>query len=193
MRVSAKLCWATDFLSQKIVDHKVVVFSHSVRFLEMLAQCLSRAAVSHVKIFGDMAASRRKESMENFQNDSKVRVILCSVRVAGMGLTLTAGDIVLLLDPWWNKPVEQQAIDRVHRIGQKRAVEVVRLVAKDTVEEQMLAIQAVKHSVFERAMSKKADQSQQSRLDVVLKVFRGPWATPKKLSARKGVKRKVQS
>ena len=79
----------------------------------------------------------------------------------------------------WNKAVEDQAIGRVRHIGQKRPVGVVRLVAQHTVEEQMLAVQDMKHSIFECTMSKKGDRLQHSRLDVVLQIFREPWPTQK--------------
>lgn len=185
---SAKLDWAASFLEQRIGDHKVVVFSHSVRFLQLLASRLCDRLAGRVAwLRGDMAAGKRAEEVEAFQHDAGVRVILCSVRIAGVGITLTSADTVLILDPWWNKPVEDQAIDRVHRIGQTRPVEVVRLVAQDTVEEQMLTLQNVKSSIFDCAMSSKA--SEQCRIDIVLNIFRGPWAMQKGAIAKRGAKR----
>lgn len=187
---SAKLAWATDFLITRTERHKVVVFSQSVRLLELLALRLLEAGVRHEKMQGNMVAGERKDKVDAFQHDPGVRVLLCSIRVAGVGITLTSADTVLIMDPWWNKPVEDQAIDRVHRIGQTQPVEVVRLVAQDTVEELMLTVQDFKHGIFERAMSQKGREVQHSRLDIVLNIFRGPWATPKVATAKRGAKRK---
>lgn len=187
---SSKLAWATQFLVERAQEHKVAVFSHSVRLLELLAVRLLEAGVRCVRLRGDMSAGSRKEEVVAFQRDLSVRVVLCSIRVAGVGITLTSADTVLLLDPWWNKPVEDQAIDRVHRIGQVRPVEVVRLVARDTVEEQMLAVQDLKHCIFQNAMSRRSEDVKLSRLDVVMKIFRGPWAASKDKVGKQGTKRR---
>jgi len=171
---SAKLAWAARFLERQTKDHKVVVFSQFAQLLGKLAQRLDSSGVRYVCLTGNMPGEKRKASVQAFQSDEKVRAVLCSTKCAGAGITLTRGDRVLLLDPWWNLPIEEQAIDRVHRIGQTRPVEVVRLVAEHTVEEQMLMLKDVKHGIFERALSIKA-KGEQTRLDVVLKIFRGPW------------------
>lgn len=82
--------------------------------------------------------------MAAFQEDTTVKEFLLSIKAGGVGFNLTAADYVLLLDDWWNPAVEVQAFSRAHRIGQKRNVEVVRLVCKDTVEEKILALQQQK-------------------------------------------------
>ena len=85
-----------------------------------------------------------------FQSEAGPPVMLISLKAGGTGLNLTAADHVFLLDPWWNPAVEDQAADRAHRIGQERPVLVYRLVAKDTVEERILALQAKKRALVER-------------------------------------------
>ena len=87
-----------------------------------------------------------------FQDDSGPPVMLISLKAGGTGLNLTAADHVFLMDPWWNPAVEDQAADRAHRIGQDKPVTVYRLVAKDTVEEGILALQERKRRIAEAAL-----------------------------------------
>ena len=88
----------------------------------------------------------------HFQSDGGPPVMLVSLKAGGTGLNLTAADHVFLVDPWWNPAVEDQAADRAHRIGQDRPVMVYRMVAKDTVEERILALQAKKRGLADVAL-----------------------------------------
>jgi len=88
-----------------------------------------------------------------FQDDPDCRVFLISLKAGGLGLNLTAAEYVFLLDPWWNPAVEAQAIDRAHRIGQARHVFAYRLIAKDTVEEKVAALQQSKRDLAEAILS----------------------------------------
>jgi SNF2 family DNA or RNA helicase len=90
--------------------------------------------------------------VDDFQREDGPPVLLVSLRAGGSGLNLTAADTVYILDPWWNPAVEQQAADRAHRIGQTRPVNVYRLVATDTVEERVLALQEHKRGLVEAAL-----------------------------------------
>ncbi|MBI2203408.1 MAG: SWF/SNF helicase family protein [Candidatus Rokubacteria bacterium] len=87
--------------------------------------------------------------MARFQEDPDCRLFLVSLKAGGLGLNLTAAEYVFLLDPWWNPAVEAQAIDRTHRIGQARPVFAYRLIARDTVEEKVLALQQEKRDLAE--------------------------------------------
>ena len=93
-----------------------------------------------------------------FQDDAGPPVMLVSLKAGGTGLNLTAADHVFLLDPWWNPAVEDQAASRAHRIGQDRPVMVYRMVAKDTVEERILALQEKKRRIADVALGD-ADQA----------------------------------
>ena len=95
--------------------------------------------------------------MERFQSDSDCRLFLISLKAGGLGLNLTAADYVFILDPWWNPAIEAQAVDRAHRIGQDRHVFAYRLIARDTVEEKILQLQAHKRGLAEAIIS--ADNS----------------------------------
>jgi SNF2 family DNA or RNA helicase len=89
----------------------------------------------------------REACVQQFQNDPDCRLFLISLKAGGLGLNLTAAQYVFLLDPWWNPAVEAQAIDRAHRIGQRENVFAYRLIARDTIEEKVLALQAAKREL----------------------------------------------
>ena len=95
--------------------------------------------------------------MERFQTDPNCQLFLISLKAGGVGLNLTAADYVFILDPWWNPAVEAQAVDRAHRIGKSRQVFAYRLIAKDTVEEKVLELQATKRDLADAILS--ADNS----------------------------------
>ncbi len=95
----------------------------------------------------------REARVTRFQQDTSCPVFLISLKAGGHGLTLTAADYVYLLDPWWNPAVEAQAIDRAHRIGRTRHVVATRLVASDTIEEKILALQESKRALADAILS----------------------------------------
>ena len=96
---------------------------------------------------GSTTATEREKAIQKFQNDEECRVFLISLKAGGIGLNLTAADYVYIVDPWWNPAVEQQAIDRTHRIGQTKNIFAYRLICKDTIEEKMLILQERKRAL----------------------------------------------
>lgn len=141
-RMSTKMHLALGQIQNLGKDDKLIVFSQFVEALEELEGYLSENAVPYVSLYGK--TTDRVTPVAVFQSNPKVQVFLSSIKAGGVGLNLTAADYVLLLDDWWNPAVEAQAFSRAHRIGQKRTVEVMRLVCKDTVEEKILALQQSK-------------------------------------------------
>ncbi len=127
-------------------DHRALVFSQFVQHLSIVREALDRAGVSYQYLDGATPANKRQEAIDAFQR-GEGDLFLISLKAGGTGLNLTAADYVIHLDPWWNPAVEDQATDRAHRIGQQRAVTVYRLVAKDTIEEQILALHADKRDL----------------------------------------------
>jgi SNF2 family DNA or RNA helicase len=95
----------------------------------------------------DGKTRQRGKCVERFQEDPNCRIFLISLKAGGLGLNLTAAEYVFLLDPWWNPAVEAQAIDRAHRIGQRRKVFAYRLIARDTVEEKVMQLQQKKRKL----------------------------------------------
>jgi superfamily II DNA or RNA helicase len=130
--------------------HKALVFSQWTSLLDLVEPHLRAAGIPFTRLDGSTAD--RAGVVASFQADDGPPVLLISLKAGGTGLNLTAADHVFLLDPWWNPAVEDQAADRAHRIGQDRPVMVYRLVAEDTVEERILALQDAKRAVADAAL-----------------------------------------
>lgn len=125
---------------------KVLVFSQFVRLLERVAELLRNRKTKYLMLDGSTPAAERVRLVDSFQTGDAT-VFLLSLKAGGMGLNLTAADTVVHLDPWWNPAVEDQASDRAHRIGQDKSVTIVRLVAKETIEEAVLALHDSKRAL----------------------------------------------
>ncbi len=127
--------------------HRVLIFSQWTRFLDLVEPMLKEEGFSFERLDGSVPAPEREARMNRFQSPDGAFAFLLSLKAGGTGLTLTAADQVFLLDPWWNPFVEDQAADRAHRIGQSLPVTVYRLVARGTLEERILALQAEKRAL----------------------------------------------
>jgi SNF2 family DNA or RNA helicase len=130
--------------------HKALVFSQWTSLLDLVEPHLERAGLAFTRLDG--STRDRAGVVNTFQSDSGPPVLLTSLKAGGAGLNLTAADHVFLLDPWWNPAVEDQAADRAHRIGQERPVMVYRLIAKDTIEEGIVALQNKKRALTDAAL-----------------------------------------
>ncbi len=119
--------------------HKVLIFSQFVKHLTVFKDYLDQEQIAYAYLDG--TTKNRGEIVADFQQDSALKVFLISIKAGGVGLNLTEADYVFILDPWWNPAVEQQAIDRTHRIGQKKKVFIYKFISKDTVEEKILMLQ----------------------------------------------------
>jgi superfamily II DNA or RNA helicase len=135
--------------------HKVLVFSQFTSLLAIVRDRLDSEGIPYEYLDG--RTRNRGEKVERFQNDPDCQLFLISLKAGGLGLNLTAAEYVFLLDPWWNPAVEAQAIDRAHRIGQKRQVFAYRLIARDTVEEKVLELQKSKRDLADAIIN--ADNS----------------------------------
>ncbi|MCK5824870.1 MAG: SWIM zinc finger family protein [Ichthyobacteriaceae bacterium] len=144
---SAKIKVLLTHIEEKTNNHKILVFSQFVKMLHLVEKELERRNISYEYLDGKKSGKQRSESVDNFQNNSDVRVFLISLKAGGTGLNLTAADYVYLLDPWWNPAVENQAIDRAYRIGQDKKVIAYRMIAKGTIEEKIMNIQSKKRKV----------------------------------------------
>lgn len=131
-------------INEKTSNHKILVFSQFVRMLKLIREELIRDKIDFEYLDGKSSKKQREESVNRFQEVAGCRVFLISLKAGGMGLNLTAADYVYLVDPWWNPAVENQAIDRTHRIGQAKNVFAYRMICKNTVEEKILNLQAKK-------------------------------------------------
>jgi SNF2 family DNA or RNA helicase len=137
---SGKMEDITHMLENAIAEgHKVLVFSQYVKHLEIVRQYLKANKIDYTYLDG--SSTDRKEQVERFNKDTSLKVFLISIKAGGLGLNLTEADYVFILDPWWNPAVEAQAVDRAHRIGQKRKVFTYKFITRNTVEEKILTLQ----------------------------------------------------
>lgn len=145
---SAKLMLLKELVSEAIdAGHKIIIFSQFVQMLEIIAEYLRKDGV--VYEYMDGSTRDRQEPVLRFNNDDAVKVFLLSLKVGGFGLNLTAADTVILYEPWWNPAVEEQAIDRAHRIGQQKTVLAYKMITKGTIEEKILELQKQKKRIFD--------------------------------------------
>ncbi|MEZ4233230.1 MAG: DEAD/DEAH box helicase [Polyangiaceae bacterium] len=148
---SSKIALLVDHLERAAAEsHKSLVFSQWTSLLDLAEPVLRAAGLDFVRLDGSTA--NRDAVVQAFQAESGPPVMLISLKAGGTGLNLTAADHVFLLDPWWNPAVEDQAADRAHRIGQERPVIVHRMVAEDSVEERILALQEQKRAIADAAL-----------------------------------------
>ena len=144
---SIKLDELSREITENVGDHKVLVFSQFLGMLALIRKKLEEDTISYVYFDGSSTSKEREAAIQTFQNDHECRVFLISLKAGGIGLNLTAADYVYIVDPWWNPAVEQQAIDRTHRIGQTKNIFAYRLICKDTLEEKMLQLQEHKRAL----------------------------------------------
>ncbi len=142
---SAKLDELTRHLTEKVNNHKVLVFSQFVGMLELVKNRLDEEDINYEYLDGK--TKDRESKVNRFQNDDNIRVFLISLKAGGTGLNLTKAEYVYLIDPWWNPAVENQAIDRCYRIGQDNHVFAYRMICKDTIEERIVELQDKKKTV----------------------------------------------
>lgn len=130
---------------------KVLIFSQFVKHLHLFKDYLTENGINYSYLDG--STSNREEEVERFKKDDDIHVFLISIKAGGVGLNLTEAEYVFILDPWWNPAVEQQAIDRTHRIGQTKNVFVYKFITKDTVEEKIVALQERKKKLAEHLIT----------------------------------------
>ncbi|PRR81435.1 DEAD/DEAH box helicase [Clostridium luticellarii] len=146
---SAKMEALLELLIQGTGEgHKVLVFSQFTSVLKNIGSRMKMEGIEYSYLDGSIPSRNRVELVDEF-NAGSSPVFLISLKAGGTGLNLTSADIVIHFDPWWNPAVEQQATDRAHRIGQKHAVEVIKLVTKDTIEEKIIQLQAEKKKLID--------------------------------------------
>ncbi len=134
-------------INENIGDHKALVFSQFLGMLALIRGKLDELKIPYAYFDGSTSAPDREKAIQRFQKDDDVRVFLISLKAGGVGLNLTAADYVYLVDPWWNPAVEQQAIDRTHRIGQTKNIFAYRMICKDTIEDKILVLQEKKRQL----------------------------------------------
>ncbi|KAH8592908.1 DNA repair and recombination protein RAD5C [Bisporella sp. PMI_857] len=138
---------------------KSVVFSGWTSHLDLIERALITHEISFVRLDGRMSRAARSEAMEAFRTDASIHIIIVSIGAGGLGLNLTAANKIYVMEPQYNPQQEAQAVDRVHRLGQKRAVETVRYIMEDSFEEKMLELQEKKKKLASLSMDKEGRES----------------------------------
>jgi superfamily II DNA or RNA helicase len=152
---SSKLNALLELIEEAIDGgHRALVFSQFTSMLDIIADTLETMGISFCRLDG--STRNREEVVDRFQRDERIPVFLISLKAGGVGLNLTAADTVIHFDPWWNPAVEAQATDRAHRIGQRRVVTSIKLIARDTVEERVLRMQEKKRELLEGTVDAEA-------------------------------------
>ncbi|MCF3110717.1 SNF2 family helicase [Niabella sp. CC-SYL272] len=134
-------------ITENMSDHKALIFSQFLGMLGLIRQKLEALGIKYEYFDGSTSAPDREKAIQSFQKNEEVRVFLISLKAGGVGLNLTAADYVYIVDPWWNPAVEQQAIDRTHRIGQTKSIFAYRMICKDTIEDKILKLQEKKKAL----------------------------------------------
>lgn len=142
---SAKIEMLVEQIQHKKDQHKIIVFSQFVSMLRLIKEALDKNSIHSLTLTGQ--SRNRGQLVNDFQSNQDIRVFLVSLKAGGTGLNLTAADVVYLVDPWWNPAVEQQAIDRIYRIGQQKNVTAVRLISPNTVEDKIQTLQQHKKEI----------------------------------------------
>ncbi len=143
--------FAEQIASVAAEGHRALVFSQFTGFLRLVRERLDREGIDYCYLDGK--TTDRQGQIEEFRTGS-APVFLISLKAGGFGLTLTEADYVFVLDPWWNPAAEAQAVDRTHRIGQDKTVMVYRLIAADTIEDKVVALQERKRDLFARVVDR---------------------------------------
>ena len=150
---SIKLDELTREIQENIGEHKALIFSQFLGMLGLIKDKLREEGVPFEYFDGSTNINDRQKAIENFQNNDQCRVFLISLKAGGVGLNLTAADYVYIVDPWWNPAVEQQAIDRTHRIGQTKNIFAYRMICIDTIEDKILQLQERKRKLASELIS----------------------------------------
>lgn len=146
---SVKIKELIGYITQKTAKHKLLIFSQFVGMLHLIKEELHKLHIDFEYLDGKSSKKERENSVNNFQVNNSIRVFLVSLKAGGTGLNLTSADYVFLVDPWWNPAVEEQAIDRTHRIGQDKNVFAYRMICKNTIEEKVIKLQTKKKKIAE--------------------------------------------
>ena len=168
---STKIRHLLSILKADAKEHKYIVFSFFTSMLDLIEPFLKRDGLVYTRYDGQMRNDMREASLERLRTHSKTRILLCSLRAGSLGLNLTAASRVVILEPFWNPFVEEQAIDRVHRLNQTEDVIVYKMTVQDTVEARILDLQERKRELANATIEGKTAAGKLTLQDM-LKLFR---------------------
>ncbi|AEX86097.1 DNA/RNA helicase, superfamily II, SNF2 family [Marinitoga piezophila KA3] len=149
---SSKFNMFKNFIKEVLEEnHKIVIFSQFVKMIEIMEEWLEKEKIQYLKIIGK--TKKRVEIVEEFNNTNNIKILLVSLKAGGTGLNITGADYVIHYDPWWNPAVENQATDRVYRIGQNKPVFVYKFITRESIEEKIMKLKEAKEDLYNLAIS----------------------------------------
>src|SRR5699024_1853150 len=169
---SSKLERLLEFVSDALASgRRIVIFSQFTKMLALIRQALDQEEESYFYLDGSTKSADRLNLTTRF-NEGEKNLFLISLKAGGTGLNLTGGDTVILYDSWWNPAIEEQAADRVHRFGQKKNVQVIRMIAQGTIEEGINELQDQKRELIDNVIRKSDSKKSRSLTkDDILKLL----------------------
>ncbi|MBO6261855.1 MAG: SNF2 helicase associated domain-containing protein [Bacilli bacterium] len=151
---SGKITALKGIIKDKLEEgHRFLIFSQFVSALNIVKDGIEKMGIKYFMIAGDTSAKDRLKICNDFNTDEEYKIVLISLKAGGTGLNLVGADVVIHLDPWWNYSAESQASDRAHRIGQTRTVEVIKLIAENSIEEKVVNLQNEKKELVDKVIS----------------------------------------
>ena len=168
-KIDALMEIVQDSLSE---NHRILIFSQFTTILQNIRSKFSELDLDSFYLDGSTPSEKRIEMVNEF-NEGKSNIFLISLKAGGTGLNLTGADTVIHFDPWWNPAVEEQATDRAHRIGQKKTVEVIKLITKGTIEEKISILQEKKKDIFNSVVNNVSNENVLTSMDEeeIMKLF----------------------
>ncbi len=169
---SCKFMQLKDMVEEILQEnHKIVIFSQFVKCLDIIKKYFKRKNLNYSYIDGSLNAGKRKEEINTFQENADRKIFLLSLKAGGVGINLTSADYVFLFDPWWNPAVENQAVDRLHRIGQSRKVMAYKMIVKNTVEEKILELQERKKKLVSQLITTESSFFKSLDINAIASLF----------------------
>ena len=169
---SSKLNQCIEIIQDAVLGgHKILLFSSYTSMFEIIEEKLKNIGVKYLKLTGQTKVGERIELVDKFNTDENIKVFLISLKAGGTGLNLTGADMVIHYDPWWNLSAENQATDRTYRIGQKRNVQIYKLITKNSIEEKIYELQQKKAKLIDNMLSTDATFINKLSKDDILALF----------------------
>ena len=169
---SSKLNQCIEIIQDAVLgEHKILLFSSYTSMFEIIEEQLKKLEINYLKLTGQTKVGERIKLVDEFNTNKNIKVFLISLKAGGTGLNLTGADMVIHYDPWWNLSAENQATDRTYRIGQKKNVQVYKLITKNSIEEKIYELQQKKAKLIDNMLSTDATFISKLSKDDIMALF----------------------
>ena len=169
---SSKLNQCIEIIQDAVLgEHKILLFSSYTSMFEIIEEQLKKLKINYLKLTGQTKVGERIKLVDEFNTNKNIKVFLISLKAGGTGLNLTGADMVIHYDPWWNLSAENQATDRTYRIGQRKNVQVYKLITKNSIEEKIYELQQKKAKLIDNMLSTDATFISKLSKDDIMALF----------------------